>query len=134
MSFIIWAWTKRWPTGWQARNTIWKPRFSLFKSKRYIYVVFMCHMSIEKGLKALVRQTTGKTPPKIHDLLRLAEMGGLQPDEETKALLIDINNMGVVTRYPDDLTRLSRLITRQRAATVLRTTRRIIPWIEEHFR
>jgi len=39
------------------------------------------------AMKKDSRLLSGKTPPKIHDLLRLAEMGGLQPDEETKALL-----------------------------------------------
>ncbi|MEO0180191.1 MAG: HEPN domain-containing protein [candidate division WOR-3 bacterium] len=107
---------------------------SLYRSKRYIYVVFMCHMAIEKGFKALVRQTTGKTPPKIHDLIRLAEMGGVELEPETRKTLIDLNNMGVVTRYPDDLAKLSKLITKERASSVLRFTRRFIPWIEKRLK
>jgi HEPN domain-containing protein len=45
---------------------------ALFKSRRYIYVIFMCHLSVEKALKALVVQERKKTPPRIHDLFRLA--------------------------------------------------------------
>lgn len=38
---------------------------------RYIYVVFMCHLAIEKALKALVCVATNASPPRIHDLKRL---------------------------------------------------------------
>jgi len=27
---------------------------ALLKSRRYVYVIFMCHLSVEKALKALV--------------------------------------------------------------------------------
>lgn len=33
------------------------------ESGRYIYVVFMCHLAIEKMLKAIVSEATGESPP-----------------------------------------------------------------------
>jgi len=36
---------------------------------RYIYVIFVCHLSIEKMLKALAAEVTDKTPPKTHNLI-----------------------------------------------------------------
>jgi len=40
----------------------------MFKTERYIYTVFMCHLCIEKILKAKIEEITNKTPPKTHDL------------------------------------------------------------------
>jgi len=44
----------------------------MLKTKRYIYVVFMCHLSLEKMLKAHVEMEENKFPPKIHDLVKLS--------------------------------------------------------------
>ncbi len=46
----------------------------MYKTGRYIYTVYMCHLAIEKALKALVCISTGKTPPKIHNLIRLLKL------------------------------------------------------------
>lgn len=40
----------------------------MFNTGRYIYTVFMCHLALEKVLKAKVQEITGKTPLKTHDL------------------------------------------------------------------
>jgi HEPN domain-containing protein len=36
----------------------------MMSAGRYLYVVFMCHLAIEKLLKAIVHETTGGLPPK----------------------------------------------------------------------
>ena len=41
---------------------------AMFKAGRYIYTVFMCHLSIEKALKGLYAKRFRKDPPKIHNL------------------------------------------------------------------
>ena len=40
---------------------------------RYIYVIFMSHMALEKALKALVTEETQKLPPRTHNLIDLAQ-------------------------------------------------------------
>jgi len=45
----------------------------LFEGERYFYAVFMCHLSIEKGLKGLYVKRFNKTPPKTHNLIYLIE-------------------------------------------------------------
>lgn len=35
---------------------------------RYIYVVFMCHLAVEKLLKAIVAEFQAELPPKTHNL------------------------------------------------------------------
>ena len=45
----------------------------MFENKRYIYAVFMCHLSIEKALKGLYTHRLKEIPPKIHNLVYLVE-------------------------------------------------------------
>lgn len=45
---------------------------AMLKAGRYLYVVFMCHLSLEKMLKAILADTfPGSIPPKIHSLTSL---------------------------------------------------------------
>jgi HEPN domain-containing protein len=51
---------------------------ALLKSRRYVYVLFMCQQSLEKLLKALVTARTKEFPPRVHNLARLAELTNLE--------------------------------------------------------
>lgn len=44
---------------------------------RYIYLVFVSHMALEKVLKALVTEETRKLPPRTHNLIDLAQRARL---------------------------------------------------------
>ena len=47
---------------------------AMYKAGRYIYVVFMCHLAMEKMLKALLaKKYPQDIPPKIHNLINLAQ-------------------------------------------------------------
>lgn len=45
---------------------------AMLDTKRYLYVGFMCHQTIEKGLKAVIAKM-GEFPPKIHNLIELSK-------------------------------------------------------------
>jgi HEPN domain-containing protein len=38
---------------------------------RFLYVIFMCHLALEKMLKAHFTEVTQSIPPKTHDLIYL---------------------------------------------------------------
>ena len=78
----------------------------MFKTGRYVYVVFMCHLAIEKTLKAIVSAETEKIPPKTHDLIYLLNVGGILLSEDLSDFIGMINNVSIVTRYPEDLSKL----------------------------
>jgi len=44
---------------------------------------------------------TGSIPPRIHNLVRLAERAGLALSDEQKALLAELNMYQMVGRYQD---------------------------------
>ena len=55
----------------------------MFDNKRYIYAVFMCHLSIEKALKGLYEKRLAKVPPKVHNLIFLIEKIELELNDLT---------------------------------------------------
>ena len=101
---------------------------------RYIYTVFMCHLALEKLLKARVLETTGKTPPKTHDLSYLVSLSHLSPAEEVKNILAEISNLSVVTRYPTDFQKMHKDFSRERAESILARTTEVFLWIRKHIK
>lgn len=74
---------------------------NLFKSKDYHWSLFIGHLVIEKLLKAIYVKTIDNSPPRIHDLLRLAERVGLNIREDQKDALDLITTFNINARYPD---------------------------------
>jgi len=74
----------------------------IFDSGRYDWCLFMGHLALEKLLKAIfVDRNDNDMPPKIHNLVRLAELSKIEIDDEQKFLLDKINDFNIQTRYPD---------------------------------
>ena len=55
---------------------------AMLQSKRYIYVIFMCHLSIEKMIKAVISTEVQGLPPKSHSLIYLAQIAKVQFTED----------------------------------------------------
>lgn len=75
----------------------------MFKAGRYIYTVYMCHLAIEKALKALINVSSGKIPPKVHNLIRLLQLASVDLTKEQIEFLATINTAAITTRYPEEL-------------------------------
>jgi HEPN domain-containing protein len=86
---------------------------SLCKSRRYIYVIFMCHLAVEKLLKAIVAEDSTSPPPRTHNLYRLLELSRLDVPETHKDIGAKLHTMSVATRYPEDINALSGEVTRR---------------------
>lgn len=102
----------------------------MFNTGRYIYTVFMCHLGLEKVLKAKVEEITGRTPPKSHDLEYLVGLAGLSPDNDMEKFIVEISNLSVVTRYPSDFQRILKDFSRKRAKLILLKTTEVFQWIK----
>lgn len=70
---------------------------------RKIWLVFIYWaFSIRKDLKAVfVDRNDNNMPPKIHNLVRLAELSKIELDEDQKFNLDKITDFNIQTRYPD---------------------------------
>jgi HEPN domain-containing protein len=107
---------------------------SLLKTRRYIYVVFMCHLAVEKTLKAIIAETAAVSPPRTHNLYRLLERGSITLPEAHEAIAARLNSMSVATRYPEDVAVLSAEITRQVAQAYLTQTKELLVWLRHDAR
>jgi len=111
-----------------------KTAATLFKNKRYIYVVFMCHLALEKTLKAVLSEMIDELPPYTHNLNKLIEMSNISLPEAYKTFINRINLQSVPTRYPEDFKRLSKEFNKIIAEDYLKETKRIIRWLKHNTR
>ena len=102
----------------------------MFRGKRYFYVVFMCHLSLEKALKGHYQKKLEKVPPKTHDLMYLIEKAGLALPEELLQFAQSLTDMSVATRYPDDLDEIQNLCTREMTKVTLRKSKELLTWLK----
>ena len=91
----------------------------LFRAGGYVYTVFMCHLALEKVLKAKVEEITGEEPPKTHDLEYLMGLAGLSLDEDAEDFILELSNLSVVTRYPRDFQMMLKDFSRERVESTL---------------
>ena len=73
----------------------------LYTSKDYHWSLFIGHLVIEKLLKAIYVQKQSTDVPRIHDLLRLAQMAGLDLKNEHQDALDMLTTFNISARYPD---------------------------------
>ena len=108
---------------------------AMYKAARYLYVVFMCHLAIEKMLKAiLVHKYPEDIPPKIHNLINLMQKAEITLPEDLKDFFQRLDNVSVATRYPEDLRTLSKEFNQETAKKVLTETKRMIKWLKQQLK
>ena len=104
----------------------------MLSSSRYLHVVFFCHVALEKALKAVVSEVTGKYAPRTHNLLDLVNLARLTPTPEQREFLTELNDASIPTRYPEDLREAVRVFTRARVFRILQQAQETIAWIRSH--
>lgn len=99
---------------------------AMLKAHRYIYVVFMCHLALEKMLKGLYVSVAKEQPPKTHNLVHLVKLCNPSLTEELNDFISVINNLSVSTRYPDDLSKAIEEFNHGLAEYCIRMTEKVI--------
>lgn len=99
---------------------------------RYLYVIFLCHLSLEKILKAHVAEVTQTLPIKTHDLIYLVKKSELEIPETYLDFIGKINTASIPTRYPDDLQRSLKEYPEPVARDYLEQTEEILQWLKQH--
>jgi HEPN domain-containing protein len=103
---------------------------AMLESKRYFFVVFMCHLTIEKLLKAVIVERLGIQPPKIHGLIALATRTALTIPIKHRKLVNELDDMGVITRYPDGRRAIAKSLTNKRVASFFKRTIGFAKWLK----
>jgi HEPN domain-containing protein len=74
---------------------------SLLEKGHLRHSLFFAHLALEKMLKAHVTKRTKDIPPRIHNLIRLAELANIRLDTEQEQLLREFGVYQLEGRYPD---------------------------------
>jgi HEPN domain-containing protein len=74
---------------------------SLVENRHYTWALFVGHLVLEKLLKALYVKNVGLQVPRIHNLLKISRVCGLQMTDEQEEFLLEVTTYNVKTRYPD---------------------------------
>lgn len=105
---------------------------AMLESKRYLYVGFMCHQTIEKILKAYWSKVSEEPPLKIHSLSRLAEKTCL--DKELSDAQLDfidyLEPLNIEARYPSYKERLMKSLNSDLCTKLIHQTDELRLWIK----
>jgi HEPN domain-containing protein len=102
---------------------------AMLKAGRYLYVLFCCQQAVEKMLKAVIVTKTGELPPRIHNLLRLAETAGIESSEEQIDLLTKLSGYYIKSRYPEEIRVAGAAIPQRLAQEILARTEQTVKWV-----
>jgi HEPN domain-containing protein len=101
------------------------------KGERYPYVIFLCHLAIEKSLKALYAEKFQEIPTKTHNLMFLIEMLDLEVPQHFIEPLFVISRLGVKSRYPHNLETLLEQYTKEQTLSILTSSKEFITWLRQ---
>ncbi len=104
---------------------------SLFRTGKYDYCLFLCHLSLEKLLKAVVTRTINDHPPFTHSLLYLAGKADIQLSKAQIEALDQINKFNMEARYPEDLRAFYKKADRVYAKKYLEITKEFWKWFRK---
>lgn len=109
----------------------WKTADSLFKSKKYPYALFMCHLAVEKLLKALIVRATKDHAPFTHNLVYLAGKLYLEFSKEQINLLEEMNEFNLEARYPDEQMAFYKKANREFAGKYKKEAGTLRTWLKK---
>ncbi|MBI5472200.1 MAG: HEPN domain-containing protein [Ignavibacteriae bacterium] len=99
----------------------WESAQVNFQNARFNWSLFIGHLTLEKVLKALwIKNNSENYPPRLHNLLRLAEGGKYEPTEREKLFLDAVNKFNIEARYPDYKEEFRKRCTKDFAQSYLR--------------
>ncbi len=102
----------------------------MFDSGRYFYAAFMCHLSVEKALKAAYMAHSKQLPPRTHNLAFLARKLPLSFSAEQSRLLSRLTGAGVETRYPEEMDSLIAEFPKSETQEILKQAQEIVRWLK----
>lgn len=75
---------------------------TLYNSAKYDWCLFIGHLVLEKILKALfIQRNYELAAPKIHNLLKLAQLSKIELNDEQQLFLETVNSFNIEGRYPE---------------------------------
>lgn len=107
---------------------------AMLKASRYLYVAFACQQAVEKYLKAIIQEKTGKHPPYTHNLPSLLQLANVKLDNSHTEFMILLSQYYLNTRYVDFKQKLLDEMNRAKAGECLRKTEEIIKCLKKELK
>ena len=106
---------------------------ALFEKERLLHMGFFCHLIAEKALKAILASQTDESPPKMHKLNKLAEIGGIYEalGETHQELLNKLTPLQIEGRYPEYKELIKARLTQLYCKKLLEETEEFLCWIKQ---
>jgi len=106
---------------------------AMLKTKRYLYVGFMCHQVIEKGLKACYAFAKNEIPPYTHNLIQLAEKSGMihKLAEQQLNFIDTLQPFNIEARYPSYKEKVLKILDDKKCKRILNDTEELYQWIKK---
>ena len=79
-------------------------------------------------MKAILHEVTGSLPPKTHDLIYLLKLADVHMPDHLLVFVGKINSASIVTRYPEDLSRILSAYPVTVARDYFSQSREVLEW------
>jgi HEPN domain-containing protein len=104
---------------------------SIFQSGYYVWTLFIGHLVLEKAIKAIyVQNSDNKVPPKIHNLIKLANLSNIFLNDNQTEIFDDINTFHIEGRYSEFKNELYKLCTKEFTFNNLNNIREQFKWLK----
>ena len=103
---------------------------AMLETKRYLYVLFCCQQTVEKMLKAVIATRSQELPPRLHQLVRLAERAQVSLNEERADFLRELSAHYIQSRYPEEIADIASQVSIQQAQQVVEKTEEVVRWLQ----
>ena len=104
----------------------WAVATDLVNRGRVRHGLFFAHLALEKTLKGLVCGATQDLAPRLHNLVRLAELSQIPIQEQHISVLAVMNSFNIEGRYPDTL---SLPPTHKEAQRYMKDAEEVFQWL-----
>ena len=104
----------------------WAAAEDLIRLGRVRHGLFFAHLALEKVLKAHICRTTGDLPPRVHQLLRLADRANLPLSAEQRMFLARFDRHHLEGRYPESLL---VILSTDAARQELQAAKEVLVWL-----
>lgn len=121
---------RRWK---QNADKNFKTAQDLIKLKHYDWALFIGQLALEKLLKGLIIKETNGTPPFIHNLNKLANLAGIELDNNTADDFTEISRFNIQARYDDIKYEFYKTATKQYATKWFNKITQYYTWLKKNY-
>lgn len=105
---------------------------AMFRTRRWLYVGFMCHQSIEKIFKAYWSSKKVELAPYSHNLINIAQSCGLgqMMDDEQRSFVGEMMPLNIEARYPSYKKSIEESLSESKCQDILAKTKALQEWVK----